>query len=476
MSDKLRFGEILVRAGVLERTALESVAREWEAAGGDLGELLVRRGVVDETAMLQTIGKSLNLPTVGLDGVEVDPRALERIPRALCEEHVLVPLEVERSKTGEHLHVAMANPADIRAIKVVTREARLRIRPLVASAREIRAAIRRFYGGDDPSAILATAAMEVVRPTTPFGAPAESVPAAPPPAGLRRPPPPPPPTPGPPPSVAPSPVAEALFDFGVMDLSADAPPGMAAPAPAKVPDLDDVLEMGLGQDPITTSDLGSGGFAPLGAPRRPEPPPALVTRAPAPESPPREAPPGMPGRGLPAIEARRSAPIPPLPGRPPGLAARVDSQPSAGRPLPPLPPNLRAAPPAVQAPRPPTGPSPELSPPPLPPPMRSAPARPPEPEGLVEDREPLDVRRILDRYHEEIAESDEPDDEIIARHLERYGKERGRQSPDAFFEALDAALSRAKPGTGLLVTALIRHLARRGLVDLRELLAELQGE
>jgi hypothetical protein len=267
-------------------------------------------------------------------------------------------------------------------------------------------------------------------------------------------------------------VAEALFDFGVMDLSADAPPGAAAPAPAaKVSDLDDMLEMGLGGDPSTKSDLGAGGFSPLGGPRRPEPPPRPAIP---------EPPPLTPGRGMPAAGTRRSAPIPPLPGRPPGLAGHVDSQPSAGRPLPPLPPNLRATQ-AVRppdAPRPQTGPTPELTPPPLPLGARQPPPppRPPEPEGLVDDREPLDVRRILDRFVEENAEGDEPDDEIIARHLERYGKDKGRQSPDELFDALDAALARAKPGTGLLVTALIRHLARRGLVDLRELLAELQGE
>ena len=67
LSDKIRFGEILVRAGVLERSLLENLVRERDATGMDLGELLVARGIIDEATMLQTIGKSLNRPVVGLD-------------------------------------------------------------------------------------------------------------------------------------------------------------------------------------------------------------------------------------------------------------------------------------------------------------------------------------------------------------------------------------------------------------------------
>lgn len=150
MSDKLRFGEILVRAGVLQRAQLDTISAGL-GARDDLGEQLVRQGIVNESRMLQAVGQALNLPTVVLTDLEPDARALALLPQAVCEEHRVFPVELERTRAGEHLHVAMANPSDIRAIKQITRRARRRIRPLVASARDIGEAIAVHYAGQAPS-------------------------------------------------------------------------------------------------------------------------------------------------------------------------------------------------------------------------------------------------------------------------------------------------------------------------------------
>jgi len=146
VTDRLRFGEILVRAGALERATLDAVVSDLADDGADLGELLVQRGLIDESALVQSLGKALSLPTVELTTTTPQQRALDLVPREVCEAHLLLPIEVEQSRTGEHLLVAMANPADVRAIKRVTRQARLRIRPLVAAAREIRIGIAQYYG------------------------------------------------------------------------------------------------------------------------------------------------------------------------------------------------------------------------------------------------------------------------------------------------------------------------------------------
>lgn len=299
MSDKLRFGEMLVRAGVLGRDDLERVLAEVSAQDIDLGEVLVAKGLVDEASMLKTLSKALNLPCVSLDQIVPEPRALQLVPRELCVEHHLLPVEVERSRTGEHLHVAMANPSDVKAIKRVTRQARLRIRPLIASAREIHAAIQRHYGGP---AIPVLAAQ-----------PSGSVELA-----------------GPSPEAAGGPTPEttnfaiggagagAMFDFGVTDLSAlgddeasgtfstssvgAAPPGIDLMAPADFgelsappdlappPALDQAPPPELPPPPDSRGGLGGGVdlAAPLMGPAQIEPAPQLDLSTP---------PPGAPGMG-----------------------------------------------------------------------------------------------------------------------------------------------------------------------------------
>jgi len=471
LSDKLRFGEILVRANVLDRAALDRIAREWKIKGGDLGELLVQREVIDESVMLQTVGKALNLPTVSLESISADERAVALVPRALCVEHMLVPVEIERSRTGQHLHVAMANPSDVRAIKQVTRRARLRIRPLVASAREIRIAIARWYPRADDGA-----------PTVVGRAPAPPVSQdlmAPPPQDLN-----PPPAPvAPPPSDG---GADALFDFGVFDLSAPDPDGALGeegpsfdasfgepPAPPEAPSPEP-LELGSKLDPdlaalleysedeeLSTSDLNKPA---LGAPS-----PAASTADLGGDPPEREpskphkaapAAGGDAGFGIVSFKRGRGRRGPGDPGASAERRPRVqqsEGSSRAGRPLPPLPPGM----------------TPEPAP-------QSAPVQASDsgsadrvPDGVIDDRARLDIGTLLERYTRAVDESDEPEDEVIATWLARYGRARRRPRADEAFDELDHALSRVRQGAGRTLLALIRYLARRGLVDPEELLSVL---
>ncbi len=181
MTDRLRFGEILVRAGALDRGTLDTALADLGEEQADLGEVLVQKGLIDEAALVESLSKALGLPTVDLSEIMPQERALDLIPREVCEMHLMLPIEVEQSRTGERLLVAMANPADVRAIKRATREARLRIRALVAAAREIRIGIVEFYTErerpPDPQSkrpsILAASAPS--RPPAPAPAPARGL-------------------------------------------------------------------------------------------------------------------------------------------------------------------------------------------------------------------------------------------------------------------------------------------------------------
>lgn len=525
LSDKIRFGEILVRAGVLERSLLENLVRERDATGMDLGELLVARGIIDEATMLQTIGKSLNRPVVGLDAARPDPRALGLLPVELCQEHLVFPVEIESSKTGDHLHVAMANPLDVRAIKVVMQQARLRIQPLVASAREIKAAIARHYAASPP-----------VAPTPPahMAPPPAFLSAAPTPSPLVRPPLSAPAATARPVTSGPAP-SEAVFDFAVMDLSAyDEPPappppagglfGAQPPPPAAAPrfglsapsspsmapapadlDLARLLDSSGNEALMATAEMSRAALPPM---------PPAASRAPSPSvapPPPTSLVETAPGFGVVAPRRRASVDVgppdspslsgltalPPLPGRapapsaqPPGAPLPGSSPPLVGppgalggssspRPLPPLPPALRQSRPGGEPGRPAGH---RDSSPSLPPVGRLAEPAPPRPSdapggalpvGVIDHEDPADLRHILERYTQALGETRQPADELIARFVERFGAAPPAREAEALFDALARSVERQGPGLAGLVLALVQHLARRGLVDLPELVRAL---
>jgi hypothetical protein len=441
VSDKLRFGEILVRAGVLEREVLES-AIEQIPPETDLGELLIAHGHLDERVLLQTIGKALNLPSVRLSDVQPDQRALDLVPREDCVQHFLLPIHVEQGRTGAHLHVAMANPADVRAIKKVTRKARLRIRPLVGLASEIRAGIAKHYGGDPVPGLMDSMQPEVM--------PAPEV------------------------SVAPEPQEPEMFDFGVTDLghlepASDIslpPPIASAPGThSPLPIGDDLLDA-LDEAAVMAITSGSAfDRAKVAAVRRTGPPREVRISSPPPGPvPPRLGAPTspLPPMGAPTARASVTGPLPYSNSPAPLVRSTTNALPlvrSTTNSLPVAP---------QRVPTDPFGPARRTSAPP-------AVAPTPLPLGTVpNEARSLDIGRILDRYSEAVDDNEGEGDDVIADALDRYG--RGREvRGEAVFAALDRALVRTRSMSGRLTVVLIRQLARRGLVDAEELLADLKN-
>lgn len=515
LSDKQRFGEILVRAGVLERAVLEQVLNDLGDDAGDLGEALVRRKLIDESAMLQAVSKALNLPAVGLDHAQPDERALALVPRELCVAHHLIPLEVERSRTGEHLHVAMANPADVVAIKQVTRKARRRIRPLVASARSIRAAIDRFYGAAQPASPPASPSppsMHNPAGSTSATGPRRAQPARPKSIELeldrpaRR----------PSESRARAPRSASDYPFTVEPLRPAGAPsksGSGSSKPLPTP------------EPEYALDLGFDGFdSPRHQPEPVEPRSPIDRRESLPERPSameagqrrsgslrrtsdddllevldstdmgvlgsdRGAPPTrgsdfgiMRRKRRPRARSEVSDTITPVSSNQPVARGAGGAKPG---PLPPLPPGLRSRrrrPERNTTNRPEPRRRPGTSPPPGKMPtsrhageLHDDPAV--TPRGLVDDRlteERVDVRRLLERYVSDNDEDTTGADEVLEAYLERYGQSPGRGRGTQAFAAVERALDGARGSSARLLVVLIRHLARRGLVDLDELLAAIR--
>jgi general secretion pathway protein E len=71
------------------------------------------------------------------------PEALQLIPEAVARRYNAIPLTI----SGKTLEVAMADPTDIFALEALSAQSRMRIRPVAASAQEVRDAIDFNYKG-----------------------------------------------------------------------------------------------------------------------------------------------------------------------------------------------------------------------------------------------------------------------------------------------------------------------------------------
>jgi type IV pilus assembly protein PilB len=158
-SPRIRLGELLVQAGALSEARLaEALAMQKTMSdAGDkrrLGVLLVERGFLDETQLTQVLGRQLSVPWVSLYHVDFSRQLLNLVPREVAEGFGIIPVYVRHVRgQGDTLYVATDDPTNDEGLKRVGAYAGLPVRPMIASATDIRSAIRVYYGGGSPFAL-----------------------------------------------------------------------------------------------------------------------------------------------------------------------------------------------------------------------------------------------------------------------------------------------------------------------------------
>ncbi len=142
MSAKKALAELLVSSHLIDLDQLEQARRDQKANGGRLTTSLVRLGFVKEGQLTEFLGKQFGLPTIDLNGFDVDPEAIKLLSRQVCDKHVVVPV----SRAGKSLVVAFADPSNIYVKDDLALLTRCKIEAVVASEASIIHAIDKYYG------------------------------------------------------------------------------------------------------------------------------------------------------------------------------------------------------------------------------------------------------------------------------------------------------------------------------------------
>ncbi|MCC6746595.1 MAG: hypothetical protein IT371_02990 [Deltaproteobacteria bacterium] len=139
----------LIREGLATPVELER-ARAGGGAGSEwsLTEQLVRRGVVEERALATAYARCFSVPLVEPERLrDLSPELVALLSPDLALEHRAIPLRVE----DQELTVAMAHPADERALQELAFFTGLNVTPAVAPWSTIEWALGVYYGADAPT-------------------------------------------------------------------------------------------------------------------------------------------------------------------------------------------------------------------------------------------------------------------------------------------------------------------------------------
>ncbi len=173
----MRLGELLVQSKVITAEQLAEALRTPRDPSKKLGQVLLERGWLTEAQLTQTLSLQLSVPWVSLYHIDFSRQLLNRVSRDVADRYCLIPIFVRHVKgQGETLYVAMDDPTNEAALTEVAHQANLPTKPMIASATDIRSAIRVYYG--DPSAPSSLDA-PTAREGKPRGEPPPSPPARP---------------------------------------------------------------------------------------------------------------------------------------------------------------------------------------------------------------------------------------------------------------------------------------------------------
>ncbi len=141
----IRFGELLLSKGLLNRRELTEALNEQRSQGGRLGEILVRLKMVSDEDVRCALAEHLATERVYLDDREINMNVARLVPEGIAKRFSLVAI----GEKDDKVLVAMADPLDIIATDTITMKTGREIRPVLSSIREIHRAIEKIYHGSD---------------------------------------------------------------------------------------------------------------------------------------------------------------------------------------------------------------------------------------------------------------------------------------------------------------------------------------
>jgi type IV pilus assembly protein PilB len=153
-------GDILVEEGLLTRDQLAQAEEEQQRVGKSLGRVLVDMGLVKEADLVSALARQVGLEFVDLTEQQIDPAAASMLPEQVSRRYRALPIGFD----GTRLIVAMSDPANVFALDDIRTITGMEIKPVVATATDVEAAVRRYgqfeQSVEDISAEAASAASD----------------------------------------------------------------------------------------------------------------------------------------------------------------------------------------------------------------------------------------------------------------------------------------------------------------------------
>lgn len=140
---KMRIGEMLMAQGYITEAQLNKALEQQKITGQRLGKTLVSLGFMPEEKLIEILSIQFEIPYVSLSNFSFDPDVVKYLSEHVCRGYNVVPLFVNAKE--KILTIAMSDPTNMRVIDIVKFKAQMDIDVVMASEKDVTAAIERLY-------------------------------------------------------------------------------------------------------------------------------------------------------------------------------------------------------------------------------------------------------------------------------------------------------------------------------------------
>ena len=108
-------------------------------------DVLIKNNYLQKEDLITFIEEALQIPVVDLDKIKIEPKALENIPKEICQKHQVFPFK----QTKSEVHIACFNPYNLEAEKEIEFITRKYVKTYFALREQVKQKIKEYFSPDE---------------------------------------------------------------------------------------------------------------------------------------------------------------------------------------------------------------------------------------------------------------------------------------------------------------------------------------
>jgi hypothetical protein len=132
---------LLVEERAISREDEHTCLQEHRTTGRPVEDIICDSELIAESELMSILSRRCKVPHLSLENYQIRPKVLESVPADFARANRIMPLE----RLGKVLNVATSNPLNVTVFKRLEEEAGVKVKPVLATPRELRECIDEHF-------------------------------------------------------------------------------------------------------------------------------------------------------------------------------------------------------------------------------------------------------------------------------------------------------------------------------------------